>query len=195
MQAPHCQPDADGVMNKNRQAGRALVGEDVRMMRPCRAEDLHHPSEGGFVVTSGRFTAKAEAFGEGRNVRLQDGPGYNGCSSRREARSEHREPLLHRSFRPQGRVAKQRSTEPDLPVMLAADETPACGQGRKSSARLLGMCDLPAVPWHASCGSKGLELVADGQGSDQPAQWATACIHRLIAYQLPHCAWMRLWDW
>ena len=29
---------------------------------------------GGFGVTSGRFTAKAEAFAEGRNVRLLDGP-------------------------------------------------------------------------------------------------------------------------
>jgi restriction system protein len=29
---------------------------------------------GGFVVTSGRFTAEAEAFAEGRNVRLMDGP-------------------------------------------------------------------------------------------------------------------------
>ena len=29
---------------------------------------------GGFVVTSGRFTAEAEAFAEGRNIRLLDGP-------------------------------------------------------------------------------------------------------------------------
>ena len=29
---------------------------------------------GGIVVTSGRFTAEAEAFAEGRNVRLPDGP-------------------------------------------------------------------------------------------------------------------------
>ena len=29
---------------------------------------------GGFVVTSGRFTAEAEAVAEGRNVRLLDGP-------------------------------------------------------------------------------------------------------------------------
>ncbi|RZI68702.1 MAG: restriction endonuclease [Pseudomonas sp.] len=29
---------------------------------------------GGFVVTSGRFTAEAETFAEGRNVRLLDGP-------------------------------------------------------------------------------------------------------------------------
>ena len=29
---------------------------------------------GGFVVTSGKFTAEAEAFAEGRNVRLLDGP-------------------------------------------------------------------------------------------------------------------------
>ena len=29
---------------------------------------------GGFLVTSGRFTAEAEAFAEGRNVRLLDGP-------------------------------------------------------------------------------------------------------------------------
>lgn len=29
---------------------------------------------GGFVVTSGRFTAEAEAFADGRNVRLLDGP-------------------------------------------------------------------------------------------------------------------------
>ena len=31
-------------------------------------------ASGGFVVTSGRFTAEAEAFAEGRNVRLLDGP-------------------------------------------------------------------------------------------------------------------------
>ena len=29
---------------------------------------------GGFVVTSGRFTAEAEAFASGRNVQLLDGP-------------------------------------------------------------------------------------------------------------------------
>ena len=29
---------------------------------------------GGFVVTSGRFTAEAKAFAEGRNVQLVDGP-------------------------------------------------------------------------------------------------------------------------
>ena len=31
-------------------------------------------ASGGFVVTSGRFTAEAEAFAAGRNVRLLDGP-------------------------------------------------------------------------------------------------------------------------
>ena len=31
-------------------------------------------ADGGFVVTSGRFIAEGEAFAEGRNVRLLDGP-------------------------------------------------------------------------------------------------------------------------
>lgn len=47
VQSPCRQPDADAVMDEHLQAGRAPVGEDIRMVRPRSTEDLHHPSEGG----------------------------------------------------------------------------------------------------------------------------------------------------
>ena len=41
----------------------------------CRAFEVGVPgASGGFVVTSGRFTAGAEAFAKARNVQFLDGP-------------------------------------------------------------------------------------------------------------------------
>ena len=46
----------------------------VPVMRELYSVMAAKGDAGGFVVTSGRFTAEAEAFAEGRNVRLLDGP-------------------------------------------------------------------------------------------------------------------------
>ena len=48
------------------------VGVDV--VRELYGVMAARGATGGFVVTSGRFTAEAKAFAEGRNVQLVDGP-------------------------------------------------------------------------------------------------------------------------
>ena len=60
---------------------------------------------GGYVVTSGRFTAEAEAFASGRNVRLLDGP------------------KLHRLLQRAKGVATMRTAAAEPPTATAVEPT------------------------------------------------------------------------
>lgn len=73
----------------------------------------------GIVVTSGQFTAEAQAFAYGRNVRLIDGPALEGLI--RPARSQ----ASQRPTRSQGPAAR-RAAEPAEPAPAAASSAPAC---------------------------------------------------------------------
>lgn len=74
----------------------------------------------GFVVTSGRFTAEAMSFAEGRNVRLVDGPNLHGLI--RQAQG---------AVRPQERTA-----EPEQAVKAPpASPTAVCPACAKPMAR------------------------------------------------------------
>jgi len=71
---------------------------------------------GGFVVTSGRFTAEAMSFAEGRNVRLVDRSKLHGLI--RQAQG---------SARPQQDVAKSEQAAKEAPPS-AAPTCPACAK-------------------------------------------------------------------
>ena len=69
---------------------------------------------GGFVVTSGRFTAEAEAFAEGRNVRLLDGPKLERML--KQARSVVGAPRATVEPMDQAAEGVRRNTSPPIPV-------------------------------------------------------------------------------
>lgn len=85
-----------------------------------------HGAAGGFVVTSGRFTADATAFAKGRNVHLIDGPDL--LQLLREGRSQAQpvaaDPVPSQPF-PQSQAMPPKAA----PTMA---ETPSCPQCGKS---------------------------------------------------------------
>ncbi|MEJ8839537.1 restriction endonuclease [Ramlibacter sp. AN1133] len=66
------------------------VGVDV--VRELYGVMAAQGAAGGFVVTSGQFTAEARAFAEGRNVRLVDGPKLFGMLQQAKRSLEHVHP-------------------------------------------------------------------------------------------------------
>lgn len=78
---------------------------------------------GGFVVTSGRFTAEAEAFAEGRNLRLLDGTKLERML--KQARSNVRAPRPVAEPVPESSNAVPRTSSPVSPVC------PKCSQQMK----------------------------------------------------------------
>jgi restriction system protein len=75
---------------------------------------------GGFVVTSGRFTAEAEAFASGRNLRLLDGPQLHRLL--KQARGSAPAPVAAAN------KAGQASKAAPQPVKTAAPTCPRCTQ-------------------------------------------------------------------
>jgi restriction system protein len=63
------------------------VGVDV--VRELYGVMAARGAAGGFVVTSGRFTAEAMSFAEGRNVRLVDGPQLHGMIGQAQGSARH----------------------------------------------------------------------------------------------------------
>ncbi len=103
----------------------------------------------GIVVTSGRFTAEAQAFAQGRNVRLIDGPGLERLIRSARTQPEHR---AARSDPP----SSPRAAEPIPPVpgpSAPAPACPACGKamvqrtakrGTQAGGRFWGCTAYPA---------------------------------------------------
>lgn len=117
---------------------------------------------GGFVVTSGRFTAEAVAFAQGRNVRLVDGPKLFGLIRQARVAREASgaapprvEPSLH------ARPSAPHST-PQPSVPLAVEPTcPTCGSSMVSRVAKKG-ASAGAVFWGCSRypGCRGTRPVA-----------------------------------
>lgn len=78
---------------------------------------------GGFVVTSGRFTAEATDFASGRNVKLIDGPQLRGLIRQAQVAS------------PQQRAAGGPSAPMREPAAAAASATPTCPNCAKPMVR------------------------------------------------------------
>lgn len=103
----------------------------------------------GIVVTSGRFTAEAEAFAQGRNVRLIDGTALQGLIRHATARSL---PQATRSARPAAPPATE-SAEPSPTPPSGTPACPACGKamvqrtakrGTQAGSRFWGCTGYPA---------------------------------------------------
>ena len=114
----------------------------------------------GFVVMSGRFTAEAEAFAEGRNVRFLDGLKLERML--KQARGVVSTPGTAAAPVPSAAGGVQKNASPPNKICpkcsqqmkrRQATKDARAGQGR---AGLLGMCDLSAVPRNTSYGSQCL---------------------------------------
>ncbi|WP_218511526.1 restriction endonuclease [Variovorax sp. dw_308] len=90
---------------------------------------------GGFVVTSGRFTAEAQEFAMGRNIRLIDGPRLQ--QMLRQAKVS-RQPAAAPAATPQVRPSPAASTYAPIPAVetqAPAMHAPACPKCRQPMLR------------------------------------------------------------
>lgn len=113
---------------------------DVKVVRELYGIMAARGAAGGFVVTSGTFTADARAFAEGRNVNLVDGPKLFGLMQ--QAKTSRTKP----SFGPQPAPAATTAA-------AAAPECPQCGalmvrrtarKGTNAGTRFWGCSDYPS---------------------------------------------------
>lgn len=91
------------------------VGVDV--VRELYGVMAARGATGGFVVTSGRFTAEAKAFAEGRNVQLVDGPRLFS--------------MIKQAKQSMSAAVKPPDKKPAIAQLAAANEPacPQCGSG------------------------------------------------------------------
>ena len=106
---------------------------------------------GGFVVTSGRFTADATEFAKGRNVRLIDGPVLLGMIRQAKASvssSAAPSPQSAMPRRPPAPVYKATAptaeTAPSCPVCQAAMIQRTARKGAKAGSTFWGCSSYPA---------------------------------------------------
>ncbi len=96
---------------------------------------------GGFVVTSGRFTAEAGEFAKGRNLKLLDGPALHALlKTVREARSGANQPLTE----PESQVDQtEASATPVCPLCRKAMVPRTAKRGMNAGERFWGCSDYP----------------------------------------------------
>ena len=114
-----------------------------------------HGASGGYVVTSGTFTAPAVAFARSVNLRLIDGPALEAMI--RQAQQARRAGVQP----PSGDVSQATATTPRPAAPIAAVQAPFCPTctfdgGQAGPARsqrgthVLELQALPGVPRHAA---------------------------------------------
>ena len=118
------------------------VGVDV--VRELYGVMAARGATGGFVVTSGRFTAEALSFASGRNVNLVDGPKLHGLIRQAKAGIEH---SLARASTPPA------SASPLGAPLMQAPSCPLCSKpmarrtakrGANAGSEFWGCTDYPA---------------------------------------------------
>jgi restriction system protein len=82
---------------------------------------------GGFVVTSGVFTAEARAFAEGRNVELIDGPALEAMIARARVAQDARVPRPGSHAGATGSAAAAQAPIKGAPASAPAPMCPRCG--------------------------------------------------------------------
>jgi restriction system protein len=120
---------------------RALrVGVDV--VRELYGVMAAKGATGGFVVTSGRFTAEAHSFASGRNVTLMDGPQLHAMLRRAQAKvdpastSNQTPPAVHTSTAP--------TQSPSCPVCAKPLVIRTAKRGPNAGGQFWGCRDFPA---------------------------------------------------
>lgn len=97
---------------------------------------------GGFVITSGTFTADAQAFADGRNVKLVDGPKLFGLIQQAKGAVSGSAPAATR--RTPSQVPPPVSSEPLCPTCQGAMVRRTAKKGAKAGSQFWGCSRYPA---------------------------------------------------
>ncbi len=104
----------------------------VQVVRELYGVMAAQGAAGGFVVTSGRFTAEAEEFASGRNVTLVDGPKLMGMIKAARASLGSGPPTGAAPRAPQGPAKAEPPLEPtrlaEAPSVTATPSCPVCSR-------------------------------------------------------------------
>jgi restriction system protein len=115
------------------------VGVDV--VRELYGVMAARGAAGGFVVTSGRFTAEAMSFVEGRNVRLVDGPNLHGLIRQAQGAARPQE----RTAEPeQAMNAPPASPNASCPACAKPMVRPMARRGANAGGEFWGCTGYPA---------------------------------------------------
>ncbi len=103
---------------------------------------------GGFVVTSGRFTAEAVAFAEGRNIKLMDGPKLHAMIQRVQSRPASvpaRTPAaIAPATAPTAATASEKAITPTCPVCAGVMVKRTAQRGANAGRQFWGCTGYPA---------------------------------------------------
>ena len=117
------------------------VGVDV--VRELYGVMAAQGAAGGFVITSGTFTADAKAFAEGRNVKLVDGPELFGLLKQAKGSGQswpdHRQPLLPS----RSNAAPAQEAAPSCPNCQAPMVRRTAKKGANAGAQFWGCSKYP----------------------------------------------------
>jgi len=114
----------------------------VRVVRELYGLIAAHRATGGYVIGMGAFTRDAEAFAQGRNVRLMDARQLISALPHKQAQQPRQEPM----------VTAPATARPVSPTPPAAATCPQCGspmvsrtarQGQAQGQRFLGCSRFP----------------------------------------------------
>jgi restriction system protein len=116
---------------------------DVRVVRELYGVMAARGAAGGFVITSGSFTADAVSFAEGRNVRLVDGQKLMGLLQQAKAAARNRSPpAAFRMPDPQPRPAQ--TAEPLCPTCDSVMVRRTAKKGTNAGSQFWGCSRYPA---------------------------------------------------
>jgi restriction system protein len=120
---------------------RALrVGVDV--VRELYGVMAAKGATGGFVVTSGRFTAEAHSFASGRNVTLMDGPRLHAMLRRAQGRVDPAS--MSNQTPPAAHTSTELMQPPRCPVCAKALVIRTAKHGPNAGGQFWGCRDFPA---------------------------------------------------
>jgi restriction system protein len=117
------------------------VGVDVvRQLYGVMAAD---GAAGGFVITSGTFTSDAQAFAEGRNVKLVDGTKLFGLIRQARASTAAAAPRAARALRPQTPAGSSAESAPLCPVCETSMVRRTAKKGANAGSQFWGCPQYP----------------------------------------------------
>ena len=119
------------------------VGVDV--VRELYGVMAANGAAGGFVITSGSFTADAQAFANGRNVKLVDGPKLFGLIQQAKASVPARNAAVPKA----APAADYSSILSILSRVSVVDGAQDSQKGSQCRLPVLGLLRLPCLSWHA----------------------------------------------
>jgi restriction system protein len=114
----------------------------VEVVRELYGVMAANGAAGGFVITSGSFTADAQAFADGRNVNLVDGPKLFGLIHQAKVSASAKAPATPTAIAPS--TAPSAASSPSCPVCQAAMVRRTAKKGANAGSQFWGCSHFPA---------------------------------------------------